>query len=505
MTRFGRALLGAAMGAALTLMLHPASRPYLFSAFIWPSTPAPAVQPGLPNNLVDLSDWMTAVGDRYVTRNKLTSVELNNAVAAADRGAKLDTDNAFWHEMLAYFYHQLGNEVEARRQWLTASACTTWNDYQSTELLRDRERLAKDFGAHQSWQLAYAYYQRSENAVLLISSYSRAVLAEAPLTTRDGLLLRSANVINGAKLRWGSRSIHVGNYGAEITEVACHPPQVSESLNHHRLFLARMDMHNRLRDIGQPNLAEQVNRVYREADAWDALLSADESADRAMEMSFLSLLYVGLPTMLVVVGLVGIALWVLGLLLQRIERISLVPALVAGVALGLGVYAITFLALAAIATFLCCAFLTLGPKRERRTKIDDLGPMFGFTACTLGSVFMLLLGAFVIGITAPAESVLPALNVPREYFGGSGVLLGLAIIVLALLLLLAPLFATALRVGTSFVLSTALRKFGAFLAYVSLAAVVIGTPICIFLDRQNSDTLQRIVTNEPVYYFSLQR
>ncbi|HVT14204.1 MAG TPA: hypothetical protein VHE55_18220 [Fimbriimonadaceae bacterium] len=505
MTRFGRALFGAALGAVLTLSLHPASRPYLFSVFIWPAPASPPPQQDIPNDLVELSDWMSAVGDQYVTRKRLTPVELNNAIAAANHGVKLDPDNAFWHQMLAYFYHQLGNEAEAKKQWFAASACATWNDYQSTELLRDRERLAKDFGAHQSWQLAYAYFQRSENAVLLISAYSRAILAEAPLTTKEGLLLRSANVINGAKLRWGSRSIHVGNFGAEITEVACHPPQVKESLNHHRLFLARMDMHNRLRDIGQADLAEQVNRVYREADAWDALLSADEASDETTERSYLSLLYVGLPTMLLVVGLVGALLGALGLLLGRLGKITLTPSLVAGLALGVGVYAVTFLPLAGIATALCCACLTLGPKRERRLKVNDLGPMFGFTICTLGTVFMLLLGAFVIGFSAPAESVLPALNVPREYFGGSGVLLGLAIIVLALLLLLAPLFATALRLGTSLVLGAAFKKFGAFLAYTSLAAIVLATPACIYLDRQNSDTLQRIVSNEPVYYFSQQR
>src|ERR1041385_9031992 len=136
MTGFGRALLGATLGAALTLILHPASRPYLFSAFISPSQQRSASQGDIPNDLVELSDWMTAVGDRYPTRNKLTNVELNNAVAAASRAVKLDPDNAFWHQMLAYLYHQLDQEAEAKRQWFAASACANWNDYQSTELLR---------------------------------------------------------------------------------------------------------------------------------------------------------------------------------------------------------------------------------------------------------------------------------------------------------------------------------------------------------------------------------
>ncbi|MFI5386893.1 MAG: hypothetical protein ACHQ50_12330, partial [Fimbriimonadales bacterium] len=149
--------------------------------------------------------------------------------------------------------------------------------------------------------------------------------------------------------------------------------------------------------------------------------------------------------------------------------------------------------------------LTLGPKRERRAKVEDLGPMFSFTVAALGLAFLLLLGAFVVGASAPAVSLLPSLGAPSEYFGGSGVLLGLAIIVLAILILLAPLFAMALRVGTSFVLSTGLRKFGAFLGYLSLGLIVVGTPACIYFDRENSEGLARLVQNEPVYYLSLPR
>jgi hypothetical protein len=93
--------------------------------------------------------------------------------------------------------------------------------------------------------------------------------------------------------------------------------------------------------------------------------------------------------------------------------------------------------------------------------------------------------------------------VPHEYFGGSGVLLGLSIIVLGLLLLMAPMFAIALRVGTAFVLFTSLRKLGAFLAYTALGIIVVGTPICMYFDRANSNTLEQTVSNEPLHYFYL--
>lgn len=505
MTRTGRALLGAMVGAALTLAIHPASRPYLFATFISPTNVSNSSPKGMPEDVVGLSDWMLALGDRYISRQHLTTIELNNALAAAQAGANLDKKNAYWYQMLAYLYHQLGKEAEAREAWRRASVCESWNDYQSSGLLHLKDQLSKDFGAQQSWQFGYVYYQRNENAVVLIRSYSKTVLADAPFTTDAGLELRAANVFNGALLREGSRSIHIGNYGAEMSELACHPPELSAKVKPYKLFLARMNLHNMLRRIGKEDMAERVNYFYKEADAWDAYENEDEASQHALECSWLGLAFVGIPSMLLVVGAVGLVLWLLGVWLRKVERVQTVPALAAGFLLAVGAFAITFLPLVSLATFLCCAFLTLGPRRERTVKVNDLGPMFSFTVGTLGSVFMLLLGAFVVGTSAPAASLLPFLGVPHEYFGGSGVLLGLAIILLAILLLLAPLFATALRVGTGFVLGLALRKFGAFLGYSSLAIIVLGTPLCIYLDRDNSETLRRLVLNEPVYYLNLQR
>lgn len=501
MTRSVRALIGAALGAALTLLLHPASRPYVFSPFVSPIPRFSPPQKEIPRKLDDLADWMTAVGDRFVSRNRLTPLELKNAVAAAEVGAELEPRNAYWRQMLACLYHNLGDEAEAKNQWSIASNCDVWYDYQSDLLIKERDRLAQDFGAKQSWQLAYVYFLRNKDAVLLISAYSRAVLASSPMTTDSGMLLRAATVQNGSKLLKGSRSIRIGDYGAEMSELACHTSDIGQTPNHHQLFLQRVKMQSRLRELGHSLLAEQVHKSYNEADAWYALANHEEAEQVVNECSYLSLLYGGTPGTLLVVGLIGLCLWLLGNSFRKVEKIHTAHAAIAGTILAAAVYWITLLPLAAVATLLCCGFLMLGPKRERRLKVDDLGPMFSFAVGALGLSFMLLLGAFIVGAGSPAVSILPSLNVPREYFGGSGVLLGLAIIVIALLLLLAPLFATALRVGTSFVLSTGLKKFGAFLGYLSLALFVLTTPLCIYFDRKNSEILEHLVTNEPVYYY----
>ncbi len=507
MTRTGRALLGATFGAALTLLIHPASRPYLFSSLLSPTDRTSPAQEEIPDNVVDLSDWMIAIGDKFASRNRITSLELENAISAASRGRRLDPKNAYWEQMLACLYHLRGDEAEAVTHWIAAAQLDTWNDYQSVQLLKERDRISREFGAKESWQLSYVYYQRNKKAVTLIAAYAHRLLATSPLDTREGLLMRTNNVLNGALLRQGSRSILIGNEGAKMSEDACQPPNATRftTAKHHTLFLQRIKMQNDLRQLGSAELAERVHKIYNESDGWQALENSDDAKSVAAEFSYLGLLYVGLPSVLLVTGITGLCLWLLGHSLRRVERIQMMPASLAGVALALVAYLITLLPLAAIATFLCCAFLTLGPKRERRIRIDDLGPMFSFTISALALAFMVLFGAFVIGGGAPAVALLPFLEVPAEYFGGSGVLMGLAVIIIAITLLLAPLFATALRIGSGFVLSLALKKFGAFLGYVSLVGIVVATPICIYLDRNNSESLGRLVSSEPVYYLTLPR
>lgn len=506
MTRTGRALLGAALGAALTLLVHPASRPFLLSAFLTPTHKVAARQRGIPKNLAELSDWMLAIGERYEHRNPTQLTELQNALVAAKEGERLDPQNAFWPQMIAALQFQLGQPDEAKRSWIRASVQNRWYDYQTAALLKEQQRLADDFGAEQSWQYAYVYHQRSGSAISMIDSYSRSILRSAKVDDKDGLLLRTASVLNGHLLRQGCQSIPLGTVGAIIAENACHPPDLdmAPSPNRHKLHLARVSMQDRLRRMGREDLADQVAHVYREADGWDAFVDPVQANEEINELSFLGIFLVLLPGLVIPIAAVAIPLWLLGQALRKVERIHIVPAAIAGMLIGIGVYAITFLPLAALATFLCSLFLSVTPKRERASA-DDLGPMFSFTAGTLAFVFLLLAGSFVIGISAPAVSVFPYLQVPQEYFGGSGVLLALSMIVLAMILLVAPLFAVALRVATPTVLGLALRKFSSFLAYLSLMLVVIGTPLCMYFDRQNSESLKRLVVNEPVYYLNQPR
>ncbi len=502
MTGTGRAVLGAALGAAITLVLHPTSRPFLTSIFISPRLTGAVATEGIPSTPPELAEWMLAAGNQAAEHRKLTPREFGNVIVAAKTGAANEPNNAFWRQMLAALYHIKGDDGQARQEWMRASNCDQWNDHQSTVLFEERDTLARQWGAYQAWQLAYTYYLRSDRAVTLISSYARTLDATTTLGTLNGLLVRAANVRNGNLIRLGSRSLRIGDIGGQISEAACHPNGLPSTSSRHKLLLARLALANKLRQAGQTDLGDEVNRIYREMDAWYAFTDIEAAGDKAYTLGLRSLATAALPSLFAALALVGLVVWIGGRAVQPIEHVRLAPAVAAGTVLGLGAFSVTLLPLAALTTLLCCVFLVYTPKHERRRRPTDLGPLFSFMIGMLGISFALLLGAFLLGVSSPAVSVLPSLDVPTEYYGGSGVLLGLAVIVLALVLLVAPLYALATRYSTAHVLGLALRGFGIFLAVVGLAGVVIGTPLCIYEDHNISKTLNAVVANEPVYYLT---
>lgn len=502
MTRAGRVLLGSLLGAAFTLVIHPLSRPYLVSVVVAPSIDTAAAKTDrATKDLPTLAGWAISATEGAGPA-KLGPTNLERAIATAREGASLDPGNAFWPQLLAALYHARRDDANALRQWLQASSLTSWNDYQTQSLTRDALTLEQEFGGAQAWQYAYLYFQRSASAARVIAGYGRYLLQQAPIDTPEGLRIRVANIRNGDSLRAGARSIRVGDYGARLAEMSCHPPGLSTN-NHHRLFLLRMSFYDDLRRTGHPTAAEQINRIYREVDAWSALTNEDDAFARMQDLTFESLVTANLPSAFAVMGAIGLIIWLLGRTFYRVEEIPLAFAAGLGLLLGFGAFLVTRLFLAGAATLLCCLFLAMRTKHQRRARTEDLGPMFSFTMGTLGVVFIGLLGAFLVGQSASAVSLLPYFAVPPDYFGGSGVLLGLSLIVVALVLLVAPWFAIALRYATPFVVGAAIRKFGAFLGYFGLIVVVFGTPLCIYEDRALAQTLGHLVSNEPVVYYEV--
>ena len=249
MTPAQRAWLGAALGAILTLALHPLSRPYITSVFVLrappglrfrdePTTanghqpdlldsPLPQAYPPVlfrPQNRFDASVWLQVAAEKLIHHVRFQPDEIPNVIQVSRAASDSEPDNAFWLQMEAVFLREHNELAEAKRVWLRASHCASWNDLQTSYLSDLGNKLAANTQSDFAWQWAFVYYLRSTAAARAIANFARAINPSAGLGTDSGLQLRYATLVNGELLRKGSRNLEVGQIGATMMEIASHPP-----------------------------------------------------------------------------------------------------------------------------------------------------------------------------------------------------------------------------------------------------------------------------------------
>jgi hypothetical protein len=510
MSGFARALVGAYLGAVLTLLAHPASRPLMTQAFRSPihetsvrvlgeSEATGRLAP--PETLVDASVWMHAGAMRLRSPEPLVPRELQSLLRVAEAAARQEGDNAYWRQMAAVFQIGLGDRNGAAENWIKASHAARWNDYQSVRLLQERDRIAKAFGAAQAWQLALAYHARGDEAALAIDAAARKLLDGAGFDRVDELALRAATARNGDLLRNGARSVRIGVIGAGIVEAASHPSRLRDSSQNKRLVLARLQLINALQGEGFEDDAARTDLIYRANDGWIALTGDPADSRRATELAGWSVLAAVAPGSFLLIGAFGLLLYFCGRMLRSQKPAITAPAVLgAGSLLGLIVYALTMLPLAGLAVGLCFGFVGFTPRNERSHSGEDLGPFFSFTVGLLALTLVAVLFALSASTSVAARSVLPQIGWPIEFVHTSTLYVVLGLIVLGLIFLVAPLWAFAHRIRTQSVLSLGLRKMGTMLAALCVTGAVISGPVAVHLDRKVGDTLQKLVENEPVYY-----
>jgi hypothetical protein len=283
MTAVGRAILGATLGALLTLIAHPTSRPYL-------STLALRVQPSdlaaqlylrserlpPPTNPIDAALWLHMAADRVYQGKKLTNAECDSVLKIATAAAKREPDNAFWYQMQAVFYQQAGKKAQAVNAWNRASHSQAWNDYQSQLLMHARQRISTLTRSQQSWQLAYVYSARSESAARLVESYARSLIARLDHESDASLELRYTTLRNGSLVRDFSRSMKIGLRGANIVELASYPKGLSTIRSPKKLLLAQIAMFNSLMSSGKKQAAASAYESFRQNDAWRAMTQRED-------------------------------------------------------------------------------------------------------------------------------------------------------------------------------------------------------------------------------------
>jgi hypothetical protein len=519
MTGVGRALLGAAVGAVLTLVIHPLSRPFLATVFERRSPEDLSFVThyegrdrqalAQPKTQEDRSLWMQIAAQRIRERDAFTMAEWKSLLKVARDGAANQPDNAFWRQMASVFLHEMKRDSEALNEWERASRCRIWNDLQTPRMMKLRSDIAATVGVVQSWQLAYVMLCRTPYAASEIEGFSRWVVGRADLQSEEGLALRYATFVNGALMRDGAKSLLNGAVGASIVEIASHPPELRSTSSIKKLLMARLYFQRQLAAVGKEGWSDEVYKGYGSNDGWLALTQLDDTDAHKDEVILGSLVTATLPSMFLSLSLMGGVFYLLGVVLAYNiggkARLKPVTAAALGSSAGIGVYLVTLLPLAGVATLACFLFLIYSPKYERTRATQGLGPLFDFMLIVLGSAFALSFGIFLVGFSPPAVSLLPVLSVPREYYAGSVLFAGLSAILLAMLLLVAPIWAIAQRVGTPYVLAVMFKRFGAFLGLSCLALVVLGTPLAVYFDRKAGDTLQKLVENEPIYYLTRSR
>jgi len=513
MTLWGRALLGALIGAVITLIAHPASRPFLIGPFIEsgsllnsPRFSLPTTFPQAlpdPNDDISASLWIHVGAELVRKREKVTDEQLASLVKLARiRGSK-DLENSFWKISEAVFLDKLGKPKAAVLAWREAAHRIRYDDYQTRYLARLREALGAQ-SASSSWQYAYCYRLRSVALAQMVEAYARNLIARTNLVLPEDLNLRYDTLIIGSIFRDGSRNLRVMQHAAQIVEIASHPREMHNVRSIRTLLMAHLGFKEAMRTAGYEDKAVRVEKVYNENDAWIALTAREDPEENLQNLTLMGALLPNLPGILLQSSLASLILWLLGYGLDRLTqtRRDLGTVTIGTIAalLPLSVLLLTGSWLAFLATALCGAFLLIGPRTPRAVPPRDLGPMFAFMNTVVAIALIVSATLLFVSRSLPLQASLPAMPDYVEGLADSAGFAALTLIILACLSLFSPLWALAQHVRTTTVISRAYIGTAAIAGVLSLVLAIAATPFCVSLETENQETLRKLMENEPVYY-----
>ncbi|HWD38700.1 MAG TPA: hypothetical protein VG944_07615 [Fimbriimonas sp.] len=513
MTAAGRAMLGAIVGAGLTLAAHPASRTFIVMALTRASAPQvgryaeirPAVLPP-PSNPIAASIWLQTAAEKLQHRASLSRKEVDTLLSLTDEASSAQPENAYWPQMKAVLLAYAGNGEKAREEWIRASRCQTWDDLQTRRLLADRARLVKYGGWNQAWTYGYMFFARSDAAASQVMRYAQALVSHTTVDDGEGLKIRYSTIRNGSLLRDGSRSIRVGRFGSAMIELATYPPPMSDTPNPRRLWIAQTTLTSKLKETRSIDEAMRANQAFGKNDAWLALTESESPEENNRTFCLTSIAVASLPGSLALGSAIGLAILLIGNFAQRtlsrIRFFSPFPVVVSALVAAAIVFGITksWVACVSVATSVC--FLIVGPSNPRVRRSEDLGPFYQFTLMFLWFVSGLFFSLYLLSTSTAALALLPSLGPAGEYLSDSASFLAVAIIVLFLTCLVAPSWAVVRRYGTPDILGLTLRRFGLIAAIGGLCLCVISGPLSIYADRRCSSELSQILENEPIYYLN---
>ena len=512
MTPFGRALIGASLGAVITLCLHPVSRPYMLGLGLRASPEAlskcidsHSAEVSEPKSLDQASLWMQLASTRIRDFDHLSAREHSTLLSIANVAGAHDVPNAFWLQMKAVLYDDMGDRQSAIKSWLDASRCIQWDDYQAKRLDTARNSLIAISGEKKAWQLAYLYSSRSDDFALDLERMVKHLLARAPFETEDGLKIRYATLLNGDLVRRFAKSTRTNVTAMNITELAAFPSAFVDTNSPKRLWAGEISL---IANLGKllhaPDKAAHAKEIFSTSESYRALSVRDSNEQIVALTAAGSVVTGSLASATLALAFLGLLIYFAGYLvdwrLSNDKEIKWYIAAPIALSLGALAYSLTMYWPAALTLALCSAFLTVAPNRSRRIRPTDFGPLLPFTIILLCIVCGITFGAYLVGSTSYARLILPSLGVPSDYVERP-IIAGLATLTFGLVLLTAPLWAIVHRVGTPYVLSIVLRRFGSFMGACGLFLSVILGPVSVYAERYLETTQFELLNKEPVHFY----
>ena len=501
-----RALLGAAVGAILVLVAHPATRPAIFAVF----RPLPQgrlvgllERPHLPSptDLDTAAAYLHAGAERIEAKRPLAPNELKTLLVLARRGETAEPDNPFWP--IAQFALEGGEGRLALQAWGRASRCKRYNDHQRRAVIADVGRIAERVGDTQAWMYAAVASRRSD--ALLQRVRKDALQVVRLLRSTDARVEFAYETIrNGAMIRDGSETLDLGRIGIAMIEAAPYPPDAIPAGKSPiaRLYIAKTGLTAELRKRGRAADAAYCDRQFRINDSWAAFASVERPDRRFQALALAAILAATLPGALIATSILGSVIWIFG---TRIGKLAEQSHRYNGS--GLAATSLTLLIVAAffgslpvgLAAGACALVPAFSPNRPKRYAGDSLGPLHVLVVATMA---FLLIGATVLATVARS---LPGTLLPD--LGRYGALLGdadrwgaLAVVVLGASALVAPAWAYVRRYPTTGIAARTYRQLGRGIVVPAVLLAVFASPLSLAADRWLGDSLSRIAQNEQNAY-----
>lgn len=510
MTAIGRALMGAAVGGFIVLVLHPATRPIILSLPLQNASELPTLDRQLRESLGGAEENSTIGASvescNYATarlkgrRSSPAYLERLRSLLGGARQA--EPDNAFWTQMLAVIELESGRAQRATELWIRASSASSWNDHQSARLTRLANQFDSKIGTSLAWHLGIAYFARVPANAQVIANSARTLISGRGLDESKDVQLRLATLRNGILMREGGRSIAVGRIALKLCDLAAFSNQ-ERTLDARKQYEARYAFKTRVAEFAGQEAGQECEKAFINNEGWYALTSTEEAEESPVELTGYAGLTAALPGVLLALALAGAVVWILVSLAKGLPRMagrSLTTYALLALVLGLAAAWLSGMLVIGILVAATTMLQAVPTEGTERRALKTLGTLFELAVFAFGLVIGTLLVFLLYGETAPGSATLTLLGVPEDYVGVTRHMVSVILLIVGLFLIVPPIWGAAHRVSTHQVLALMLRQLSLGIATWCFVGAVALTPISYKLDGILANRLRPLQENEPLYY-----